>query len=491
MVRVAGSLAHGGSTRPRRRSREARSRRCRAAPCASQVYAGIDPVSKKRHYLTETIPAGRKAAAEAEKVRTRLLAQVDDRRAAAHQRDRQPADGPLPGAARRRADHRRPVRELIRIHIRPLLGDLPVGRLDGEVLDIFSPSSAAAAPTATAAPCDRAPHRRASTTATSGAGRTSAGRSANGTLRKIHSILNDACKRAVRWRWLGTNPVAEAEPPPTTAARPAAADRRAGRAIVDDGLEGPGLGHARLAGDDRPAPAAASCARCAGTDVDLDAGVLTIRSSIAQTRRARPGRRTPRPTSAAGSPSTRQTLALLRAYRSTSRAAGCAARRRAGRRRLPLLRAIRTAATWLRPDTVTQRYAPHVRAARLGHAHPPAAPLLRHRAHRRRRRRPHRRRPPRPRRRRSDDAARLQRLGPRGRPARRQHDLRPPAGTAASAPASRPQQSHLGSLPSGRAEDQPAPTARSPPTSAPPSPAVRSSRATRFRPSPSSRPATA
>lgn len=45
-----------------------------------RVYAGIDPVSKKKHYLVETVPAGPGAAKEAEKVRTRLLSQVDERR---------------------------------------------------------------------------------------------------------------------------------------------------------------------------------------------------------------------------------------------------------------------------------------------------------------------------------------------------------------------------------------------------------------------------
>lgn len=45
-----------------------------------KVYAGIDPITKKRHYLTETIPAGPTARKEAEKSRTRFLAQVDDRR---------------------------------------------------------------------------------------------------------------------------------------------------------------------------------------------------------------------------------------------------------------------------------------------------------------------------------------------------------------------------------------------------------------------------
>jgi hypothetical protein len=45
-----------------------------------KVYAGEDPLSKRRHYLTEVVPAGPKTAQEAEKIRTRLLSQVDDRR---------------------------------------------------------------------------------------------------------------------------------------------------------------------------------------------------------------------------------------------------------------------------------------------------------------------------------------------------------------------------------------------------------------------------
>ncbi|MGH3927175.1 MAG: site-specific integrase, partial [Pseudonocardiaceae bacterium] len=45
-----------------------------------KVYAGIDPLNGRRHYLSETIPAGPRAAAEAEKVRTRLQNQVDEQR---------------------------------------------------------------------------------------------------------------------------------------------------------------------------------------------------------------------------------------------------------------------------------------------------------------------------------------------------------------------------------------------------------------------------
>ncbi len=44
------------------------------------VYAGTDPLTKRRHYLREVIPAGPTAAAEAEKAPRRLGVQVDEKR---------------------------------------------------------------------------------------------------------------------------------------------------------------------------------------------------------------------------------------------------------------------------------------------------------------------------------------------------------------------------------------------------------------------------
>ncbi|WP_243707653.1 hypothetical protein [Micromonospora sp. KC606] len=67
----------------RRGRREAATRRNHEAPSGSlrvRVYAGVDPLTGKRHYLTETIPAGRTAKCEAEKVRTRFLNEVDEKR---------------------------------------------------------------------------------------------------------------------------------------------------------------------------------------------------------------------------------------------------------------------------------------------------------------------------------------------------------------------------------------------------------------------------
>jgi hypothetical protein len=88
------------------------------------VYAELNPVTKQRHYLREVVPA--KSAAEAEKVRTRPLSEVDDRRnartnATVHQL---------------RAGYER----LIRLHIRPVLGALPIGRINGKTVDAFHAS---------------------------------------------------------------------------------------------------------------------------------------------------------------------------------------------------------------------------------------------------------------------------------------------------------------------------------------------------------------
>ena len=44
------------------------------------VYAGVDPLTKRRHFLREVIPAGPTAAADAEKALRRLVVQVDEQR---------------------------------------------------------------------------------------------------------------------------------------------------------------------------------------------------------------------------------------------------------------------------------------------------------------------------------------------------------------------------------------------------------------------------
>jgi len=168
-------------------------------------------VPKKKHYLVETIPAGPRAAREAEKARTKLLAQVDEKRnprtratvAQLMERYFEVLDVEM--------TTRYTYEAYLRNHIRPLLGELPLGRLDGEVLDSFYTQLRACRAhcrgrkfvqhrTKREHECDPRcrPHTCRGLLPSS--------------IRQIHGILSGALNRAVRWRWLGTNPIDQAEP---------------------------------------------------------------------------------------------------------------------------------------------------------------------------------------------------------------------------------------------------------------------------------------
>ena len=265
---------------PRRRTR-GRIERLPSGSLRVQVYAGIDPISKQRHYLTETVPAGPRAAATAERVRTRLLQQVDERRAprtnaTVHQLlDRYLEMLDVELTTRERYE------SVIRTHIRPLLGDLNVGRLNGEVLDSFF---------ATLRRCRvhctgrnrRVEHRTTRPhECDARCGPHQCQPLSNGSLRKIHSILNDACKRAVRWNWLGKNPLEESDPPSTTRPDPTPPTVEQAARISTAAWTEPSWGVlvwlAMVAGARRGELCALRWA-----DVDLDAGLLTIRRSVAQ-----------------------------------------------------------------------------------------------------------------------------------------------------------------------------------------------------------------
>jgi integrase len=131
-----------------------------------KVYAGTDPVSGRRHDLTETIPPGPTAQREAQRALTRLLNQLDEQR---NPRTRatvnQLMDRYLELIKIEETTHGT-YEGYIRNHIRPLLGELPIGRLGGEVLDSFYASGLPLRP----------PARRATRRALVCRGRTSTGR---------------------------------------------------------------------------------------------------------------------------------------------------------------------------------------------------------------------------------------------------------------------------------------------------------------------------
>ena len=103
-----------------------------------------------------------------------------------------------------------------------------------------------------------------STSATTGAARTGAARLSRSTIRQIHFILQRrAYKRAVRWRWVSTSPIEQAEPPPAPRPNPQPPSPEEAARILNAAWSDPDWGMlvwlAMVTG-----PAAASCARCAG-----------------------------------------------------------------------------------------------------------------------------------------------------------------------------------------------------------------------------------
>lgn len=97
-----------------------------------RVHAGKDPVSGRRHDLVEIVPAGPKAAAQAEAVRTRLLNQLDERR---HPRTSATVDQLLDWHFEMATLAPTTLATYLGYatkHIRPLIGQLQVGALDAD-----------------------------------------------------------------------------------------------------------------------------------------------------------------------------------------------------------------------------------------------------------------------------------------------------------------------------------------------------------------------
>ena len=212
-------VAMARSSAPRR----ARSRgEIEALPSGSlrvTVYAGQDPLTKHRHRLREVVPAGPTAATEAEKTLRRLLVQVDEEcnpRTSASVEQLLDRHFELvevePGTLAT-------YRTLARRHIVPLIGKQKVGALRAAVFDSFYAELRRCR-----VHCDRRPYVQHRTDRLHECDLRCRPHTCRGlsrsTVRQIHVILSGALKRAVRWRWLSTNPIEFAEAPQQPPANP-------------------------------------------------------------------------------------------------------------------------------------------------------------------------------------------------------------------------------------------------------------------------------
>ena len=246
-----------------------------------RVYAGKDPVTGRRHDLVEVVPAGPKAAAHAEALRTRLLNQVDERR---HPRTNATVDQLLDRHFELATWEPTTLATYIGYankHIRPLVGAVKVGALDADVFDSFYAELRRCREH-----CDGRPfieHRTASDHACNDRCRPHlcAGLGAS-TIRQVHFILSGALKRAVRWRWIAISPITQAEPPATPKPDPrpptaAEAARILNEAWATDADWGALIWLAMVTGTRR----GELCA-LRWEHLDQEAGVLAVRRSIWQ-----------------------------------------------------------------------------------------------------------------------------------------------------------------------------------------------------------------
>ncbi|HSV64798.1 MAG TPA: tyrosine-type recombinase/integrase [Mycobacteriales bacterium] len=314
-----------------------------------KVYTGTDPLSGRRHYLNETVPAGPTARKEAEQVRTRLLNQVDERR---NPRTRATVDQLMDRYLELDVDAstRRSYEGYIRNHVRPLLGRLPVGKLDGETLDSFYAvlricrahcGGRGYVEHRTASPheCDErcGPHTCQPLTTSS--------------IRQIHWCLSGALKRAVRWHWIATNPLDQAEPPRavTPGLHPPTPEQAA--AILTKAFEDLSWGMLVWMAMTTGARRGELCALRLDL-LDLDNAVLTIRTSIGGAKTWEKDTKTHQQRRIALDESS---VTLLRVYLQQCELQAAAF----GRTLKPHGRVFSPSvdhSTWLKPDSVGQRY---------------------------------------------------------------------------------------------------------------------------------------
>jgi integrase len=243
-----------------------------------RVYAGVDPVMKKRHYLTETVPAGPGAEREAERARIRFLAQVDEKR---NPRTRATMNQLLDRwleVLDVDVSTRRGYLQKIDKHVRPLVGSVPVAKVDTETLESFYAILRRCRDHCTGRRYIE--HRKAGEhECTAVCRRHGCKGLADSTIRQIHWIISGALDAGMRWKWISVNPADQAKKPGIPRANPhppSAADAaRLVAAAFDDLGWGSFIWLAMVTGARRGELCALHW-----EDVDLGAGVIHLHRAL-------------------------------------------------------------------------------------------------------------------------------------------------------------------------------------------------------------------
>lgn len=352
MVRVAypRTMADAG-TSPQKRHRG----RVETLPSGARrivVYAGEEPLTGRRHYIRETVPAGPNAEKEAEKVRIRILNEINEQRNARTNAtvnqlmDRYLELLDVDVSTRQRYE------SIIRTHIRPLIGKVTLTRLDAETFDSFYRTLRACR--------DHCGGRKFVSHRTQGEHECddkcrphTCKPLSNGTIRKIHWCLSGAFKDAIRWKWITINPLDQAESPkgPTSNPKPPTPEEAA--AIVNEAFKDLRWGMYVWLAMTTGARRGELCA-LRWDQLDLDNAALWIRTSIAQD-----GQQTWEKDTKTHQQRRialdAETVGLLRAYRQHCEAEAAITDATLSNEGFVFSPAV-DHSTWLKPSTVSQRY---------------------------------------------------------------------------------------------------------------------------------------
>jgi integrase len=262
----------------------------------------MDPVTRKRHYLSETVPpaaSDQETLREAERVRTRLVNQVDERR---NPRTRATISELLDrwlSVIKLERTTRQGYVGKIEKHIRPTIGRMPVARIDAEIIDSLYAQLRTCKEhchgrryiehrTAGEHVCDEhkgascRPARPQTCRACERMCRQHACRPlSDGSIRVVHSILKSSLNRAVRWNWIAINPIAFVEPPPVPTPDPSPPTAEDAARIINEAWKDPTWGTlvwlAMILG-----PRRGELSALRWSHLDLQRGVVAVGRSIGQ-----------------------------------------------------------------------------------------------------------------------------------------------------------------------------------------------------------------
>ncbi|WP_207223704.1 tyrosine-type recombinase/integrase [Pseudonocardia sediminis] len=272
-----------------------------------KVYGGVDQITGQKLWLRQTVAAREtraETAAEAERVLTRLLNRVDEHRSPRTEVTvSQLVDRWLEVIDIEKKTRAGYVGKIEK-HIRPTIGRLPVGKVTAETLDTLyarlrrcrdhcggrkyvqhrtthehtcdehSPrrkcqKDVTGDPQAECRWCDRVcgPHVCVPL--------------AGGSIRIVHAILSGAFQRAIRWGWIAVSPVDQVEPPSVPRPNPNPPTAEEAAEIMKDAEGDPDwsalIWFAMTTGARR-----GEICGLRWADIDLDRGVVVLRSSIGQ-----------------------------------------------------------------------------------------------------------------------------------------------------------------------------------------------------------------